>query len=290
MTNYLFYLAIILFSCVSCSQSGDNKDSTENQTAQAPVITIQTQDYTFVNVPDSVQAGPTTIRVQNEGIFPHNASFVYLDEGYTYQQYIEYLETHLPEQVPEWASLMGGPSAPISGESSEATLDLKPGNYAIVCGVPVPAAEPHYMKGMTHALTVIPASQGKPPVPEADLGLTMDDYSFDMSSEISPGTHTVQVENKGEQPHEFILARLDEGAAVKDLIGWLGLAINAEGGQLPKAPGVFLNGVSPMDVGETNFITVDFEPGTYALVCPYPDKDSGNPHFVHGMASQFTVE
>ena len=37
------------------------------------------------------------------------------------------------------------------------------------------------------------------------------------------------------------------------------------------------------------FITADFQPGRYALLCFIPDAKDGKPHFVHGMAKEITV-
>lgn len=261
----------------------------ENQLTQQFYQTVQitTKDFQFQNVPDSIQAGPTTFRVNNEGIFPHNAQLVQITEGHTYEDFVVYLEQN-NWNPPDWAIPMGGPSAPISGEHSEATIDLTPGTYAIVCGVPVPAAEPHYMKGMLHPLTVHGNSDRT--VPDTDLIMEMSDYTFEIDSAITSGQQTLEVVNLANQPHEFILAKLNKGKNATDMLTWLGKVINMDPAPLPEAPGIFLNGVSPMAKGVTNYISVDFEPGEYALICPFPDVESGKPHFMHGMVQQFSVK
>lgn len=293
MKNFIFLIFITLFtvvfiSCTSKSDSSNNNSNAGVGSESPQLVTITTADFTFLDVPDTVSAGLTTFRIENEGMFPHNAGLVHISEGHTYEELIEYMDTNMGG-YPDWATLWGGPSAPITGETSEASLDLIPGNYAIICGVPVPAAEPHYMKGMTRALTVTGSGSDNSEAREADMVMNMDDYSFGISEEITAGSKTIKVENAASQPHEFILARLDEGKTLEDMMNWFGQVINGEAGPLPKAPGVFLNGVSPMDKGVTNYITVDFEPGEYALICPYPDEESGRPHFMHGMMQQFSV-
>lgn len=284
----LALLAGLLISCTSKAEDQTNSATTER--SESPqLVTITTADFTFLDVPDSVSAGLTTFRIKNEGMYPHNAGLVHISEGHTYEELMQYMGENMGG-YPGWATLLGGPSAPISGEESEATLDLVPGNYAIVCGVPVPAAEPHFMKGMTRPLTVTDTANDNSEAPEADITMNMDDYSFGVSEEITAGSKTIKVENAASQPHEFILAKLEEGKTLEDMMNWLGEVITGEAGPLPTAPGIFLNGVSPMDKGVTNYITVDFEPGEYALICPYPDEQSGNPHFMHGMMQQFTVQ
>lgn len=42
--------------------------------------------------------------------------------------------------------------------------------------------------------------------------------------------------------------------------------------------------------GEVNFMTVDFTPGEYILLCFVRDVGDGKPHLAHGMARQFRVE
>ncbi|MGM0531874.1 MAG: hypothetical protein ACQER7_11035 [Bacteroidota bacterium] len=279
----------VLISCNSKAENPENDKATVDISANLQLVTITTADFVFVDVPDSISSGLTTFRIENDGMFPHNAGLVHISDGHTYEELIQYMEKNMGK-YPDWATLWGGPSAPISGEKSEATLDLIPGNYAIICGVPVPAAEPHFMKGMTRPLTVTDPDNDNSEAPKADMVMNMDDYSFGISDTVAAGNKTIKVENSASQPHEFILARLEEGKTLEDMMNWLGQVINGEAGPLPKAPGIFLNGVSPMDKGVANYITVDFAPGEYALICPYPDEQSGDPHFVHGMMQQVSVK
>jgi hypothetical protein len=37
------------------------------------------------------------------------------------------------------------------------------------------------------------------------------------------------------------------------------------------------------------FITADFTPGEYALICFLPDAKDGKPHFAHGMIQQIHI-
>lgn len=285
----LLCVAGLLISCSSKTERPEHNNTTDNVSESPQLVTIRTADFAFLNVPDSISAGLTTFRNKNEGMFPHNVGLVHISNGYTYGELMQYMNKNMGG-YPDWATLWGGPSAPISGESSEATLDLIPGNYALICDVPVPAAEPHYMKGMTRSLTVTEPGNNNSEAPEADIVMNMDDYSFGISGEITAGRHTIKVENAASQPHEFILARLQDGKTLNDMMNWLGQVITGKTGPLPTAPGTFLNGVSAMDEGAVNFVTVDFSPGEYVLICPYPDAQSGNPHFMHGMMQQFSIK
>jgi uncharacterized cupredoxin-like copper-binding protein len=200
---------------------------------------------------------------------------------------MEYMRNNMGKH-PEWATMVGGPSPQLSGDNSEVTMNIEPGNYAVTCLVPVPAEMPHIMKGMIHPLTVVANGEAVQKEPEADAAIIMDDHTFEITPEIKAGSQTIRVENEGDQPHEFILVRLEEGAEITDVIDWFGQAITSSG-SLPEAPGTFLNGVSSIDKGAVNYITINFTPGKYAMICPVPDVNDGKPHFAHGMIHQFTV-
>jgi hypothetical protein len=45
-----------------------------------------------------------------------------------------------------------------------------------------------------------------------------------------------------------------------------------------------------MAKGAAAYVTIDFTPGDYALVCFLPDAKDGKPHFTHGMVKQIHVE
>jgi hypothetical protein len=50
-----------------------------------------------------------------------------------------------------------------------------------------------------------------------------------------------------------------------------------------------IGGVTGLAQGVSNVITVDFEPGDYALLCFVPDAGDGQPHVAHGMVKQFRI-
>lgn len=251
-------------------------------------IVIEATDFAFITMPDTILSGLSTVRLKNSGAFPHHAILVKIPSDHTYDEYVGFIKNNMGKS-PQWATMVGGPNASLSGESVEATVDLEPGNYAVVCAVPVPAEQPHFMKGMIRPLTVLERKKTSSEDPRTDITIAMNDYSFTVTPKIKAGTKTIRVENTGSQPHEFLLVRLDEDKEMKDVIDWLGQIIARESGPLPQAPGTFLNGVGSIDNGAVNYITVDFTPGRYALICPIPDVKDGKPHFAHGMMQQFTV-
>jgi uncharacterized cupredoxin-like copper-binding protein len=257
--------------------------ATAATTASAPapnVVTIHAKDFSYTDAPAEIPAGLTTFHLINDGPDLHHLSIVRLDSGKTIQNLEAALA--LPAAPPMWAVPVGGPNAPDPSKESNATLNLTPGNYAMVCFVDVPGGVPHFAKGMIKAFTVGAAPTGAPAAaPVADVNIKLVDYAFDLSTPLTAGTHTFQVTNSGSQPHEVELVRLAPGKTVEQLLGWM----NKPAGPPPASA---IGGVAGF-IGDTNYFTADITPGQYALICFLPDAKDGKPHFMHGMTKTITV-
>jgi hypothetical protein len=113
--------------------------------------------------------------------------------------------------------------------------------------------------------------------------LTLDDYDFAFTPWLTRGRRTIRVENSGPQPHEAIFVRLAPGKMVADVMAWLK---QREG----PPPGEPFGGTMALQRGQVNFLTAEFPPGDYALLCFVPDSGDGKPHVAHGMVQQFSVK
>jgi hypothetical protein len=82
------------------------------------------------------------------------------------------------------------------------------------------------------------------------------------------------------EPHEMIVARLDEGADVEDVRAAL------DAGARPPATSV--GGMQALLPGATQRLQLDLDPGRYVLVCEVPSPD-GTPHRAKGMLHEVTV-
>lgn len=186
-----------------------------------------------------------------------------------------------PGPPPSWVTFVGGPNAPDPGAEANATVDLAPGNYALICFVDTPDKVPHFAKGMFHGFTVTPADAQ--PVPHnADVTLALNDYAFTFTPSLAAGRHTIKVENSATQDHEIQLVRLAPGKTLADFQQWLGSMAGPP-------PGNGVGGVASMKPGTVNYFDVELSPGEYTSICFVPDQKDGKPHFLHGMVTQFTV-
>jgi len=274
-----------------CSKQDAKSDSSAVAQAGAPtpnakfdpttrVAVVHAKDFAF-DAPDTVTAGWTTFHLVNDGPSLHHVSLVRIDSGKTVADFEAAMKK--PGPPPAWMVEAGGPNAPSPGGSIDASLNLAPGTYMIVCFVDIPDGVPHFMKGMTHPLTVLPATATAGAEPTADMTVELADYSFVPPTTITSGKHTFKVVNKGPQVHELELIRLAPGKTVKDVAAWIA---KADG----PPPAEALGGISGMHSGMTEYFTADLTPGNYAMLCFIPDAKDNKPHLAHGMVKEFAVK
>ena len=251
------------------------------------VVTITATDYAF-GMPDTIPAGLTTFRLVNQGKELHHASLVRLGEGKSEADFQAGLAAAMKRHTPppSWMTFPGGPNAVTLGDTGVATQMLEPGSYVFVCWIPSPDGVPHVMKGMMHPLLVTAGAAPAPVAaePATDVTIKLTDYDFQLSQPLTAGKHVVRVENTGAQAHEIVIAALSPGKTLRDFIAW------EEGGEKGPLPtGEWLGGVTTLDAGGHGQFTTTFAPGSYLLLCFWPDAKDGKPHIMHGMAKQISV-
>jgi CubicO group peptidase (beta-lactamase class C family) len=278
--------ALLLAACAPSDQRAAAGDGAAPPAASAPSapneVTVRAADFAY-EAPARIPAGMTTFRLANDGPNFHHMQIVRLDSAKTFASLQQALRK--PGPLPGWAVVVGGPNAPDPKTEANATLDMRPGRYALVCFVDVPGGVPHLAKGMIKELTVTPAAGGATvaAAPAPDVVLTLRDYQFDLSKPLARGRQTIEVRTApNTQPHEVELMRLAPGKTAEQMLAWL---------EKPEGPppGQGLGGVAATVPESTNYFTADLTPGSYLLICFLPDAKDGKPHFVHGMTKTVTV-
>ena len=268
-------------ACRRSDRAASGADSAGPPAAAASpnVVVFHAKDYAFTG-PAQIPAGMTTFELVNDGPGIHHMAIVRLDSGKTLVDAERALKQKGPP--PHWMVLVGGPNAPSPHDSANATLDMQPGSYALMCMVDIPNHVPHFIHGMVSPLTVTPSSDSSATAPRADEVITMTDFSFQLANPLTAGKHTIAVRNTGAQPHELELIRLASGKTPDEVLKWM---------EKPSGPppGEALGGVAPFIGGHEVYFTADLAPGKYMLVCFIPDVKDGKPHFVHGMMQEVTV-
>lgn len=253
--------------------------------AAMPVVEVSAMDFAF-QMPDTIQSGVVNFRMVDTGTEPHHLMIMRIDGGHTVDEAMQAMQAVEKGEgpPPAWLTFVGGPNSPTpgSGEASEAAVDMQPGSYVAICLIPSTDGVPHVAKGMTKTFTVVPATV--PAVaPTADLTMTLVDYAYPVDNAITAGRRIIKVENTAQQPHEVVFVKLEPGKKAEDVMAW------EMGGRQGPPPGRMVAGTAPMGPGAVNYVSYDFTPGEYGLLCFVPAPD-GKPHIAHGMIQTITVE
>ena len=248
----------------------------------ANVVNVTATDFAF-EAPAEIPAGLTTFRLVNRGRTLHHVQIVKLDAGKTISDFFAAMQAGGPP--PAWVHEVGGPNAPDPmGGQANATLEMTPGDYLLLCFVDIPGGVPHVMKGMVKPLKVTAARPvAAVRAPAADVTMTLDDYKFTLSRPLRAGTQTIRVENAARQPHEVELVRLAPGKTAQDLMAWMR-------DQQGPPPASAIGGVAGLKSGGWTTFEANLQPGDYVLICFVPDASDGRPHFMHGMMQTIRVE
>lgn len=271
-------LALLAVAACAKSEKPAEQAATPAPPPAPPTVHVTATEYAF-QAPDTLTAGQTSFHLMNNGKELHHLVLLRLAPGQT----IADLQKMDPNAgPPPNVTMIGGPNPAMPGGSAEAVVDLKAGQYAMICVIPSSVdGKLHMLKGMMHGLTVIEgASTAAAPTP--DVTIKLSDYAFDPSTPLTAGHHVIRVENAGPQPHEMVMVKLDAGKTMQDFAQW---ALKLQG----PPPGQPMPGASPMSPGEANTLTVDLTPGEYGFICFVGDAKDGKPHLAHGMVKQFTV-
>lgn len=264
--------ALLLVPLAACSDGA-------GRAADPPLMSVIASDFSF-RAPDTIAAGLIRVRMTNAGRERHHVQLARLERGHTVTELGDSLAAS--KRLPSWVTLVGGPNVPPSGAPSEVMVRLEPGSYALLCFISSADGIPHRAKGMLRRLAVVPNGAPDRAEPRADVRLTLQDYDFAFTPWLTTGRRTIRVENSGPQPHEAIFVRLAPGKTVGDVLTWLK---RRDG----PPPGETFGGTAALQQGGVNFVTADFAPGDYALLCFVPDSGDARPHVAHGMVHQFSV-
>ena len=233
--------------------------------AQSPlpgnVVDVTATEF-FFEAPDSIPSGQTTFRLTQAGMAAERALagkegrelvadqgddtrgfhmlwVVRLDEGKTIADLIAAARANVASP---WKTIIGGPGFALPPRTTNATMDLEPGTYALVCYVGSAREDRtrhHLLHGMVRQLIVTPSML--PPAPEVQphvIARITAEGSVAFSAPIQAGRQIIAVKNEMPRATEFRFIRDRAGAG----------------------------GLSRVSPGGTIFTTIDFEPGDYIVV------------------------
>jgi hypothetical protein len=284
VTGAILTAAGVLVGCKSDRPSPQADASTPP--AESPKTTPNTVNVTAVDfgfeAPPKIPAGAIRFELANHGKEFHQAQLIRLEDGKTLQDLAKAMST--PGPTPKWVKFVGGANGIGPGGKANATATLTPGQYAYLCLIPSTDGVMHVAKGMVRPFEVTAASSAAAAEsPAADVTIKLVDYDFQTSQPLTPGRHTIRVENAGPQTHEIVLLKLAPGKKVEDFGRW------AESGMKGRPPAEPLGGIAGLEKGDHGSFDVDLTPGEYGFICFVPDSKDGKPHLLHGMMKTIKV-
>ena len=260
-------LAAVGLLLVGCSSESDTPSAGTGEPS-TETIAIQATEFQFI-IPDELPAGESAYVFENVGGQPHFFEVAQIEDGVTDAEIEDALQS---EKEPQWLLGSGDSFGLLTPEqSATATATYEPGTYVFVCFMPDTEGTPHAELGMWKRVTV---SEGIAPVPAPDPDFTIevgsDGWSLPDLSGVN-GDVTFAITGSGKsQKHSFEVGRLlDESLQLEEVepavTAWL------ESGYQDPQPLDLLGGLFNVASGETRFLTITLEPGTYLF------HDEGNP-------------
>lgn len=255
-----------------------------------PELNITYGAEALEGVPESITAGRYLLTVTGEAnvALEHDGGvmFVQFPEGVSLDDALGAGATDGPPSWYSEALLPGGAILPAGEGGSSATtiVDLTPGDWvaagAQLSRPPVP-------------FTVTGEMPTGLPEPASNATVTMSDFAIDVTSgALQEGENLIRLENTGVQPHFVSFQQVPDGTTLEDIEATLQFEMTGTpvDGAVDFAEIVQIATSSDLSANTAMWMTVTFDPGTYAGLCFIPDPESGMPHAMMGMYTVFTVE
>jgi hypothetical protein len=245
-----------------------------------PQVTISVSDGEVTVSPGEIPSGITTLVFENPNAEAYDSLVARFREGFTPEDLIEASSTGDPFAPLQLLHLYGGTLA-LPETDTAITLDLKSGMHILL------------MRPFGPIFFNVVESEGEVEAPEADVTLAFVDFAFGFPSKIDTGELVWHVQNVGEQWHEAVLIRVDEGTSLEEASALVATTLSPTGEPVADSPADLVYIWPPMDPGENAWITMDLESGTYVIGCLLLDLSlmpEMHQHLEHGMIRMFTVE
>jgi len=145
---------------------------------------------------------------------------VRLDPGKTMSDLLTAAQSE--QRTTGWARQLGGPSFALPPRTSNATIDLSPGNYVRVCYVGSARANKaryHFLNGMSRPLTVVRSAKPHVRAPRPDVVARITgEGTVEFSGPIPIGRRVIRVVNSTGKDAEFKFQRMRPGVTGKEFL------------------------------------------------------------------------
>jgi hypothetical protein len=245
------------------------------------VLTVVASDSALDASP-TVPAGITTIRLQLKGTVRRDLTVHRIPAG-TAPEVLARGAAGRPERwFEQWS--FGGPAVPRdSASDASATIDLRPGRYALVSyevdAAGRPRGDRYVWRDVTAfaAAILIPARFAVP-----DATITVKDGRIEVIGALRTGQRTLQIENTGARPHDVLIARLKPGKTMDDVVRW-------DRDRNDPPPFVYVGGLTPMSTGVIAQTRLVLQSGVHVVFCTTRHARERERDYKRGVIATFKV-
>ena len=245
------------------------------------VLTVVARDTALESSP-TVPAGLTTVKLTLNGSVRRELVVHRVPAGTTPEDLVRGAAGRPERWFHQWS--FGGPAVPRdTTKEAVATFDLRPGRYTLVAYEVDPAGRARGSKYIWREFTAVAASVLIPSrfgVP--DLTVRVSDSRMEVVGVVRKGQRTIQVENNGGRPHDFLVARLDSGKTIDDVRRW-----DRDRGDPP--PFAYAGGLTPMSGDMTAQTKLLLQTGTYVVLCTMRHSGDREHDYRRGVLASFKV-
>jgi hypothetical protein len=252
----------------------------EEEDAQTLTFTLTEKGKAWsLNGPRNAETGVAGITLKNEGKKNRNMQLVRIEGDHSPEEVSQaFGQAGGSEAFPPWFFGGGGISTTPAGRSDTVTQVLEPGTYyAFVTEGGGRSSNPNSIP------TIEVKGEASDEALEADVAVSAFEYGFEVEK-LPAGQTEIAFENTGDQPHHLLASRLVGESTAEDVERFFKTEkgkspLRRQGGQ----------STAVIEGGESQLVTIDLEPGRYALYCFISDRQGGPSHALRGMVDEVEV-
>jgi len=257
-----------------------------------PEINLVATDTDVTGLPASIPAGRYLVTLEDQTADQEVETYVgMLPASVTLDQALADLNSN-SDAIPPWvydATWAGGPN-PYAGQIDAAVVDVTAGSWFVAFDRQTDGDVQPTDTGVALEVTAGQAA-ATPAAIAGAVPVNMKEYTFELPASIASGPQIWDMGNTGTQPHFMVLWGVPDGTTMTQVLGTISSFMTGT----PAADALGFDDIQDVydtafiSPGQHSWIQVNLDPGTYAAVCFFSDKETGQPHAMEGMITVFTV-
>lgn len=264
---------VVATTLVACGGGGDE--------AQELSYTVESKGKSAtVTAPEKAESGLAEITLTNDSDSEADLQLIRVEGERTPEEVVDGLGQAIQgKSFPDWLFAAGGVGSLPAGESAAVTQVLQPGDYYAFNLESEGPPDPQSV-----AVTEVSGEESDEEIEGGEATVEGAEYVFNADT-LPSGTVEIAFDNIGAQPHHLIASKIKGGASAEDVEKFF----KTEQG----APPLIEKGTrstAVLEGGEAQLVTMDLDPGRYALYCFITDREGGPPHVFKGMVDEVEVE